>query len=302
MGVALGDRLSLSLSGMIFNVHSPDLPLYEDNDRFTRPFRHKSGCSRETIEVTIRREDFPAEPGGDLLFDAGSYGIYRTGSDRTIVFDPAADGNTPLWSAVISRDNRRIDVAAGAGLLREAEGGTFLETPFRYPLDQLAVIHLLLGRGLLVHAAGAVIGGRGWLFAGVSGAGKTTVTNVIGKTGRGHFLSDDRIVVRAGPSGYEAWGTPWPGEAGTAVNEAAPLGGVFMLVQDTAVSITGLDPPAAARRLIPLVSAPWYDREDLPAALGFLDRLAAQTPFYELRFRPDAGLAEAVEDFCGQQS
>src|SRR5437773_10878962 len=101
-----------------------------------------------------------------------------------------------------------------------------------YSIDAvLRIVHsLVLARqgGMLVHAASAVRNGRAFLFAGVSGAGKTTISrfapiDVI-------FLTDEISYVRRGAGGYHACGTPFAGElARSGENCSAPIRTLFFL-------------------------------------------------------------------------
>ena len=73
---------------------------------------------------------------------------------------------------------------------------------------------LALNSGMLIHAAGWRINDSGWMFAGKSGAGKSTISNLIVEHTGGTFLSDDRIIVRKIKDNFLMYGTPWPGDAG----------------------------------------------------------------------------------------
>lgn len=72
-----------------------------------------------------------------------------------------------------------------------------------------ALSALLLQRGLMpLHASTVVIGGRGIVFAGPSGHGKSTLVASLAVQGY-PVLSDDKIVLRPGPQGvYASPGPP----------------------------------------------------------------------------------------------
>jgi len=193
--------------------------------------------------------------------------------------------------------------------------------PVRYPLDQLLLMNHLASRGgVIVHAAGAVIDGRGLVFPGVSGAGKSSLCRVLLEAGWGDsLLSDDRIILRSAANGdsgdgsrtggaravaaatapgsverFDAWGTPWPGDAGIARNACAPLAALLFLVQADADEVVPLAPGAAMRRLMPVASCPWYDGERAGLVLDTCARIIEATPCYDLRFRLDGGVAELL--------
>lgn len=57
--------------------------------------------------------------------------------------------------------------------------------------------------GLVLHAAGVVLGGRAVLFIGPSGAGKTTAAN---QSDGASWLARDRAAILPGAGGWTAWG------------------------------------------------------------------------------------------------
>ena len=178
-----------------------------------------------------------------------------------------------------------------------AEG---LDNPVRAPLDQVLFMnHLAFHGGVICHAASAVIQGKALLFPGYSGAGKSTLCRMFVAAGmRDRLLSDDRVILRV-PEAEDgsgatdaaervtAWGTPWHGDALIARNESAPLAALLFLVQAETDKVVPIPPGAAMRRLMPLVSSPWYDPERLPAVLDTCARVIETVPCYELHFTRD---------------
>ncbi len=179
----------------------------------------------------------------------------------------------------------------------------FLVESVLVSLGNLVLLHYLSGQGLGVtlHTAALHIGGRIWLFSGCSGAGKSTFSRLWLDRTDAHVVNDDRMIVRQNEPGpvFTAYGTPWPGELGIALNESAPLGGICFLHKSAQTEIRPITPQQALPQLLPLASIPWYERELVPPALDFCDRLLAGTPLYELHFRPDQSAVEAVLQLAG---
>lgn len=128
------------------------------------------------------------------------------------------------------------------------------------------------------------------------------------------LLSDDRVVLRSSrsenqatrsaPRGQEiereeigVWGTPWPGDAEVARNASASLDAMLFLVKAESNELRPLSPVAAARRLMPVASCPWYDPERLPGVLDTCSHVVENTPSYELLFRAES---EVVEFLTGR--
>jgi hypothetical protein len=171
-----------------------------------------------------------------------------------------------------------------------------VDDPFRQPVDSILLMnHLAFLDGFIVHAAGVIFDGRGFVFAGVSGAGKTTVIRqCMANSQDMKFLSDDRIIVRKVNGQYRAYGTPWPGDARIAENDSAPLKGLFLLTKAGSNSIVTLKPSQTLRRLFPVVSCPWYDTERLPRVLDTCEKIVSEIPCYEFKFTPDERAVKTV--------
>lgn len=173
-----------------------------------------------------------------------------------------------------------------------------------YPLDQLLLMnHLALRSGAIVHGAGLELGGAGLVFAGVSKAGKSTLTELF-RAGAPDavLLSDDRMVVRRTARDWDAWGTPWPGTSGVAANRRTTLRAVLLLEKASRHEVVPLAPAAAARRLLPALMCPWYEGTLATAVLETLDALVSSVPFFELRFARDAGVVDVVRELVASSS
>ena len=80
--------------------------------------------------------------------------------------------------------------------------------------------------GFLVHAASAIRGGAAYLFAGVSGVGKTTMSRLAPPDAT--VLTDEISYVRKIGTSYRAYGTPFAGElARSGANTSAPLRALY---------------------------------------------------------------------------
>ena len=137
------------------------------------------------------------------------------------------------------------DARAGQGRVRQSRNP--------YAIDSvLRIVHtLILARqgGFLVHAASAIRGGRAFLFAGVSGAGKTTISRLAPSDAT--LLTDEVSYVRREGDEYRACGTPFAGElARLGENLSAPLHTLFLLEQGSENRIEPLAASEAIRLLL----------------------------------------------------
>jgi hypothetical protein len=250
------------------------------------------------IKIQISTSPIPAFEKGSKLFSAdGAWSAFKDACFYWIVNHPSAL-STPIWAVRFDLDFSYGTVFCVQNLKINHNGGMIIYNPVSYPLDQIILMHYLarIG-GMIIHSAGWRVNDSGWIFAGKSGAGKSTISNLIVEATGGTFLSDDRIIVRKIGNDFFMYGTPWPGDAGYAVNESVPLKGIFFLSKGEKNSIRKLSPAEAIPRLMPVVSVPWYDRKKVGLMMGFFEDLIAALPMYELTFIPDAAIVRQLQDF-----
>jgi len=135
----------------------------------------------------------------------------------------------------------------------ETRRGYVRQSANPYAIDTvLRIAHSLVladEGGFLVHAASAVRDGRAFLFAGVSGAGKTTLSRLAPPDAT--VLTDEISYVRRSGPRYRAYGTPFAGElARVGANVSAPLDTLFFLVQGPVSRIEPIGQLAAGRELL----------------------------------------------------
>ncbi len=160
----------------------------------------------------------------------------------------------------------------------------------------LRIVHTLVlaGQGgFLVHAASAVRNGKAFLFAGVSGAGKTTISRLAPADAA--VLTDEISYVRREGAGYRAYGTPFAGElARVGENVTAPVETLFLLAKGRENRIENVDAAVAARELLTNILFFAEDAETVKpvfeSACDFVGRVAVK----RLTFVPDARVWEMI--------
>jgi hypothetical protein len=263
--------------------------------------RSEQGACLSTIDVSVQVAPSPSNDR-PLLFDSdGAWNMQTEDGGYRLSFHRDDDGPTHTV-ACSNEPTTQVRVYLDESVVTPELPLGELLNPVRYPLDQLLLMNHLAPRGgVIVHAAGAVVEGGALVFPGVSGAGKSTLSRVLMDAGLGDsLLSDDRVILRtsgggeSGADGVTVWGTPWPGDARVAKNARAPLAAVLFLVKAETNELAPLDPRAALRRLMPMVTCPWYDARRFPGTLDTCDRIVQGVPCYDLRFRPDSGAASLL--------
>jgi hypothetical protein len=136
--------------------------------------------------------------------------------------------------------------------------------------------------------------GRGYLFVGESGAGKSTSARLwLGEEGV-ELLSDDRIIVRREGERFWMYGTPWHGEAELSEPRRVELKRIFFLRHGARNELVPQTRIEAAARLFSNAFPTFYNAEGLSFTLEFLDELTQSVPCAELEFVPDRGVVDFV--------
>ena len=169
-----------------------------------------------------------------------------------------------------------------------------------YSLDSvLRILHSLIlaeRGGFLLHAASAICGGRAYLFSGVSGAGKTTMTRLA--PANITLLTDEISYLRPSADGYAAFGTPFAGELARAgENCTAPVSALFFLEQGPENRVDELTSAEAVRRLMRNILFFAEDHRLVEKLLATACDFVARVPIRRLTFYPDARVWELVRNF-----
>ncbi len=307
---AARERYVLGIGGLRFEASIPEGVTVVEEDLLYAPFLAPGGAppaalEGETVPVETILGGVPDVGRLPLVFDTGeTWTAHQDGADVVMRLRGPGGADSALWTARLSAAGP-IEVHCGERLIED--GGRRLINPLHYPLDQLLTMWTLAGRGLVIHAGGVVLDGRGLFLAGRSGTGKTTFLRLL--DGGGHDLaglSDDRVVARrpagAVDGGLELHGTPWAGEGRVVSTRRVPLAAAVFLHQASRNEWRSIGPSAALAQLLPVASIPFFDASRRDAALAFAGELLATVPAFELHFRPEAsalGLLERILGECG---
>jgi hypothetical protein len=175
--------------------------------------------------------------------------------------------------------------------------GHIRQTASPYAIDAaLRIVHsLLLAKegGLLVHAASTLRNGRAFLFAGVSGAGKTTISRLAPPDAT--LLTDEISYIRRAGEGYVAFGTPFSGElAQHGDNVQAPLAALYLLAQGPENRIDPVSHADAVRAVLKSVLFFAHDSELVGHVFDSVSDLVQTVPVQRLTFVPDSRVWELI--------
>jgi hypothetical protein len=175
--------------------------------------------------------------------------------------------------------------------------GHIRQCPNPYSIDTvLRLTHSLIlaaQGGFLVHAASAIRGGAAYLFAGVSGTGKTTMARLAPRDAV--VLTDEISYVRRIGGGYRAYGTPFAGElARSGANTSAPIRALYLLEQGRENRVERVSTLDAARALMRHVLFFAHEPEMVARVFDAVLRFVSVVEVSRLVFAPDARAWELI--------
>jgi hypothetical protein len=182
-----------------------------------------------------------------------------------------------------------LDLDGGTATLRARPRFWSVDGFLRVALSLL----LLRGGGLLLHAASLASRGRGQVFTGPSGAGKTTICRL---SGTRTVLTDETTIVRRMGRGFTVHGNPFPGELGRpGPNASFPLAAVNLLVKAGAPAVVRLSRSDAVRALLANTFLHAREPDLVAAALDAACALADRVPVRRLSFAMNPSFWEVIE-------
>jgi hypothetical protein len=244
------------------------------------------------MAIALRTQD----PSFHRLIENRYTGFVGTSPASSLLFD--IDLCEPSESSV--DDDLEVKIEGGEWLLKrgdfrarwnpETSRGRIRQSCNPYAIDcVLRIVHtLVLAKqgGFLVHAASAIRNGKAFLFSGVSGAGKTTISRLAPPDAT--LLTDEISYVRREGNGYIACGTPFAGElARVGENCSAPLSALFLLEKGLQNRIEPVGPSEAIQRLLRNILFFADDPELVKMVFQSACEFVSLVPIHRLIFVPD---------------
>ena len=168
-----------------------------------------------------------------------------------------------------------------------------------YALDSvLRILHTLIlaqRGGFLLHAASMIRGSRALVFAGQSGAGKTTMCRLAPPGAV--LLTDEISFIQPVGNAYFAFGTPFFGElAVPGKNTFAPLDALYVLEHAAEDSVEDLPPRRALTELLKNILLFAHDSETVGRVFAAAFDLVSRLPVRRLRFAPTPRVWDLLEE------
>jgi len=243
----------------------------------------------------------------DLLI--GSFPLRLTTRDSSLLtaaskrYQGFHEARKNPFSIIVDREpaetnGKRVFVCEfeGARVVADSSGAHFSGVRNEYALDSLLRMFLswalLPQDGFLLHAASVIRNGKAFVFAGRSGAGKSTVASL---SPQGSVLTDEISLIKRVDGEWHAFGTPFWGEfRADGANISAPLGGIFRLVQSPANHLEPLRPAELLKLLLPCVLFFSSELGDHHRLLQILAGASEEVSGYRLHFQKNRSFWEVL--------
>jgi hypothetical protein len=168
--------------------------------------------------------------------------------------------------------------------------------------DELALKHALMNLfssfivyhkwGLLIHSSCAIENGKAHIFAGQSGAGKSTAAKLSYPR---YLLSDEATLVKITPEEVTIYNSPFRSELeANPLNENVSLAGVHILYQALQNNRVKLEKSDALLQLLDKVFFWPQSQEEIKTILRLLTLLVKRVPVYVLHFQKNNSFWELI--------
>lgn len=170
---------------------------------------------------------------------------------------------------------------------------------------QLLMIYYFAAKknGLVVHSTAIKDkqkNGQGYLFAGVSGAGKSTSSKIWDKhAGNIIVLNDDRIIIRKINNRFYLYGTPWHGDFSDYLktsSERARLNKVFFIYHKQKNIAEKVKTREFFNLFFQSLFVPFWSKEDVVSTSEFVMDLITTVPCYKFGFKNNKKIIDYVRN------
>ena len=163
-------------------------------------------------------------------------------------------------------------------------------------LTCMQVVHRITeAGGFLLHASWICHQGKGILFTGPSGTGKSTQADLWVKHRGAQLINGDRAAIFPTVHGAEVRGIPYCGSSGINKNRTMPVAAVVYLSQAAENSITRLSGARAFRQLWEGCSVNLWSQSEIDKSTQAVVDTVSAVPVFHLACTPDERAVQLLE-------
>jgi hypothetical protein len=234
---------------------------------------------------------------GQQVYKKSPWVIYKNDHEWVYVLEASPDPAVTKIRQIsfASLDHTRMEIY-NSDLIESAYQHGHMGSLTMAPTDQILLARVLADRGgCYLHSDGVNMNGKGFLFVGHSGAGKSTIATLL--QDKAEILCDDRMIVRKWPDGIAIHGNWSHGTLPIVSANSAPLKAIFFLEQAKENSITihenRLDSIARLLGCLikPMVTKDWWEN-----MLTLIEAIVDAVPCYRLKFDKSGEIYGKLKD------
>ena len=281
----MSEILDYCVGGHMFTLYIPKGMLSEEELKPYTPFRTESCFIEErlfTLNLIKDKETLSAnvQVSTDLKDENG----------KTTLFTHEDGSMTIYLTAVSGCQCCRIRISKDYHTAKAWIGGTPSER--RYALDTTLMLLYTFASAkldtLLIHASTIKYEGKGYLFLGKSGTGKSTHSHLWLEHIEGsELLNDDNPIIRILNGNVYVYGSSWSGKTNCYRNIRIPVGGIVRLHQAPFNRISPLSGIKAYATILPSCSCMKWNHEMAETIHSTISKVIERIPIYSLECLPN---------------
>ena len=224
-------------------------------------------------------------------------------ADLVTEINPRYENTKQLAKPFLYNGERETDIALEVTdkylsfLMSKAVEGTTMDKLENFALSG-DFNRKVIGHGvMLVHSSALIYNNEAYLFSADSGVGKSTHTKLWLKAfgDKVHIMNDDKPVVRLYDDHAQAYGTPFDGGSGIALNESYPLKAIIFVERGEENSVRIPENKEIIQKLY-FQTARMVNRETAEKMLLNFEKLLTLSKFYVLTCNMDISAAYVAFD------
>lgn len=213
----------------------------------------------------------------------------------TEVFSYATDTISPISKLVYKKSDKCAWIYINK---EEYNYDTMVSLVESTPFLMLNMLVQLENKGFLIHTSAFDMKGKGMLFSGESGAGKTTLTSLISKYSDYKILTDETAVVRLCDDKIMIYGTPWKGSGAQFYSSSGcMLKGINFIYHGLENKLETIEKEEAIRLLIKQSFPYFWDKSSMAKLFSVINSIIYKIEMRKLFFLPDNTVVDYINRY-----